>query len=116
MIFTVERIGNQGKSWFARCCCDLHENAQIVMPGKKADVAHAIQDECRAFFFDCPRSKQGDFIQCDLLEELKNGLIFSPKHESKCKKLAVPHTVVCVNETPDMSKLSSDMCSITILS
>lgn len=69
--FIVDHTGNQGKSWFCRYYCDRHDNAQIIVPGKKADMARVIREDCRVFFFDCPRSKQGEFIQYDLLEELK---------------------------------------------
>ncbi|MGL5936514.1 MAG: hypothetical protein ACRCZI_12950 [Cetobacterium sp.] len=115
IIFIVDRTGNQGKSWFARYYCDLHENAQIIVPGKKADMSYVVDESCRVFFLDCPRSKQGEFIQYDFLEELKNGFIFSPKYESRIKKLNPPHVVVLMNEFPDMSKLSGDRYSITTL-
>lgn len=115
IIFIVDAAGNQGKSWFARYFCDLHETAQIIIPGKKADMALVVRQDATVFFFDCPRSKQGDFIQYDFLEELKNGYIFSPKYESKIKRLAVPHVVVLMNEAPVMDKLSSDRYSVTIL-
>lgn len=113
--FVVDIGGNQGKSWFARYYTDLHDNAQIIIPGKKADMALVVDETMKVFFFDCPRSKQGDFIQYDFLEELKNGLIFSPKYNSKCKKLATPHVVVLMNEYPDMTKLSSDRYSVKVL-
>lgn len=87
----------------------------IIVPGKKADMAYVVQEECRVFFLDCPRSKQGDFIQYDFIEELKNGYVFSPKYESRIKKLKTPHIVVLMNEQPDMSKLSMDRYSITNL-
>jgi hypothetical protein len=108
IVFIIDRSGNQGKSWFARYYCDMHENAQIIIPGKKADMAYTILDDKRVFFLDCPRSKQGDFIQYDFLEELKNGYVFSPKYESQVKKLKTPHVVVLMNENPDESKLSAD--------
>lgn len=115
IIFIVDRTGNQGKSWFARYYCDLHDNAQIIVPGKKADMAYVAREDCKVFFFDCPRSKQGDFIQYDFLEELKNGYFFSPKYESRVKKIATPHIVVLMNEKPDMTKLSSDRYNVKIL-
>lgn len=115
IIFIVDITGNQGKSWFCRYYSDLHENAQIMVPGKKADMAYVVRDDCRVFFLDCPRSKQGDFIQYDFLEELKNGYIFSPKYESAIKKFKTPHVVVCMNERPCMEKLSNDRYSVTIL-
>ena len=114
VIFVVDKIGNQGKSWFARYYEDLHENAQIIVPGKKADMAFTVKDK-RVFFIDCPRSKQGDFIQYDFLEELKNGYVFSPKYESVVKKFRIPHVVVLMNELPDMTKLSEDRYKIISL-
>lgn len=115
IIFVVDRVGNQGKSWFARYFCDLHDNAQIIIPGKKADMAYVAREDVRVFFFDTPRSKQGEFIQYDFLEELKNGYFFSPKYESRIKKIKTPHIVVCMNEYPDMEKLSQDRYKIIAL-
>lgn len=115
IMFVIDLVGDKGKSWFARYYCDLHENAQIIVPGKKADMSYVVSEDCRVFFLDCPRSKQGDFIQYDFLEELKNGYVFSPKYESKIKKLSTPHVVVMMNELPCMEKLSADRYSITTL-
>lgn len=115
IVFVVDAIGNSGKSWFARYFCDYHGNGQIIVPGKKADMALTIDETKKVFFFDCPRSKQGDFIQYDFLEELKNGLILSPKYESKMKRLETPHVIVLMNERPDESKLSSDRYHIITL-
>jgi hypothetical protein len=115
ILFVVDRVGDKGKSWFARYYCDLHENAQIIVPGKKADMAYIVGEDTRVFFMDCPRSKQGDYIQYDFLEELKNGYIFSGKYESRTKKFKQPHVVVLMNETPDMEKLSTDRYKLTIL-
>lgn len=115
IIFIVDIEGNKGKSWFARYYQDHHENVQIIVPGKKADMAYVVNTTTRVFFFDCPRSKQGDFIQYDFLEEVKNGFIFSGKYESTIKKFDVPHIVVMMNEMPDEMKLSRDRYSIKSL-
>jgi hypothetical protein len=112
IIFVVDEIGDKGKSWFARYYCDVHENAQIIVPGKKADMAYTINEENRVFFLDCPRSKQGDFIQYDFLEELKNGYVFSGKYESRNKVMNIPHVVVLMNEQPERGKLSEDRYKI----
>lgn len=113
--FVVDINGNQGKSWFARRYCDLHPNAQIIVPGKKADMAYVVDETNRVFFLDCPRSKQGDYIQYDFLEELKNGYVFSSKYESEIKAMAYPHVVVLMNEHPAPDKLSSDRYNIIVL-
>lgn len=115
IMFFVDKTGNHGKSWFCRYYCDQKENAQILHPGKKADMAYVVREDIRVFFLDCPRSKQGDFIQYDFLEELKNGHVFSSKYESVIKKFKTPHIVVMMNEKPCMEKLSSDRYDITIL-
>ena len=109
IIFVVDTRGNTGKSWFFRYYEQNHEdNCQIILPGKKADMAHVLQVCKRVYMFDCPRSKQGEFIQYDFLEEVKNGNVFSGKYESKNKRFETPHVVVAMNEMPDMDKLSMD--------
>ena len=110
--FVVDRKGNQGKSWFCRYYNDHNDDSQILDPGKKADMAYIVREDVRVFFLDCPRSKQGDFILYDFLEELKNGHIFSSKYESVIKKFPTPHIVVCMNEYPDMTKLSRDRYNV----
>jgi len=112
ILFVVDFTGNQGKSWFCRYYTDLHDNAQIIVPGKKADMAFVLEENKRVYLFDAPRAKQGDFIQYDFLEEVKNGMVFSPKYESVLKKFNTPHVVVMMNEEPDMSKLSNDRYNI----
>lgn len=67
-------------------------------------------------FVDAPRSKQGEFIQYDFLEDVKNGYVFSTKYESRVKTLDNVHVVVNMNETPDMSKLSADRYHIIDIS
>ena len=109
IVFIVDRTGNQGKSWFSKYYCQNHEEkTQIILPGKKVDMAHATDEDKKIFFFDCPRSKQGEYIQYDFLEELKNGYFFSPKFDSRFKQLPTPQIVVMMNESPGMDKLSSD--------
>lgn len=112
IVFVVDYVGNKGKSWFARYYCDNHESATIILPGKKADMAYVVDDSCRTFFIDAPRSKQGEYIQYDFLEELKNGFVFSSKYESAIKRFKTPHVVVLMNEEPSPDKLSADRYKI----
>lgn len=113
--FVVDVRGNAGKSWFVDYFSSLHERVLTILPGKKADMIYAFAT-CgftpRVIFVDCPRSKQGDYIQYDFLEELKNGRIFNSKYESSMLRFEPPHVVVCMNEKPDMSKLSEDRYDI----
>lgn len=113
--FVVDLVGNTGKTWFAHYYKSCHDNVQILLPGKKADLAYCIESTSRVIFLDAPRCKQTDFILYDFLEELKNGYIFSGKYESRFKTLGKVHVVVLMNEYPDMAKLSQDRYNIITL-
>jgi len=113
--FVVDTVGNSGKTWFAQWYCSHNDCAQIIIPGKKADMAYCLDSSKTIFFVDSPRSKQGEYIQYDFLEEVKNGFVFSPKYESRVKRLAKNHIFVFMNEHPDMTKLSADRYNIIVV-
>lgn len=110
IMFIVDRLGNAGKSWFFDYYEYLHPNTtQVIIPGKKADMAFYLDNFKRVIFFDCPRSNQGECIQYGFLEQIKNGRVASGKYESRVKRFQhTPHVVVAMNESPDMFKLSED--------
>lgn len=108
IIFVVDITGNAGKTWFAHYCSQKLDFCQVLLPGKKQDMAYALRVDSKILFIDAPRSKQGEYIQYDFLEEVKNGFVFSPKYESRIKTLNRLHLVVLMNEMPDMTKLSED--------
>lgn len=110
--FVVDIIGNSGKTWFAHYYASLHDDVQVLPPGKKADMAFALNPTIRVLFIDAPRSKQGEFIQYDFLEDVKNGYVFSTKYESRVKTLSRVHVCVLMNELPDRNKLSADRYDI----
>jgi len=115
IVFLVDPVGNSGKTWFSHYYASLHDNVQVMQPGKKADMAYALKENIRVLFIDAPRSKQGEFLQYDFLEDCKNGYVFSPKYESRVKQLDKLHLVVNMNESPDMTKLSLDRYSIVTI-
>lgn len=108
IFFIVDPVGNAGKSWFGHYYTYMHENSQVLLPGKKADMSYALDPLIRVLFIDAPRSKQGEFIQYDFLEDVKNGYVFCSKYESRVKTMSACHVVVFMNEEPDLNKLSSD--------
>jgi len=112
IIFLVDTVGNTGKSWFSHWYTQNVPKCQVLLPGKKADMAFALDTTIRVLFVDAPRSKQGDFIQYDFLEDVKNGYVFSTKYESRVKTLSKVHVVVNMNEEPDHTKLSEDRIRI----
>lgn len=113
--FVVDTDGNKGKSWFAHWYASLNTHTQVLQPGKKADMAHCLDESCFVFIFDAPRSKQGEYIQYDFLEDIKNGYVFSPKYESRVKMIRKAHVVVMMNEEPDMTKLSADRYDVRFI-
>lgn len=113
--FVVDFDGNSGKTWFSRFYSRLHPETLLIQPGKKADITYILSQTFprpSVVFFDCPRSKNAEFIHYDLLEEIKNGRIQSGKYQSLIFEFTVPHVVVFMNEEPDMTKLSIDRYDI----
>lgn len=113
--FIVDLKGNGGKTWFGHYWCSIHERCQVLTPGKKADMVFALQHDLRVLFVDAPRSKQGEYLQYDFLEEVKNGFVLSSKYESYVKTYGLMHVVVFMNEEPDMTKLSEDRYRLTFI-
>ncbi|ALE29693.1 replication associated protein [Lake Sarah-associated circular virus-28] len=107
--FIIDELGNSGKSWYATYYKWNHpETTQIFRPKKVADMAYELNERVRVVFMDCARAKAGEYLQYDFLEEIKDGMVFSPKYESRTKYLSNCHVVVLMNEQPDMTKLSQD--------
>jgi len=117
--FIVDKSGNGGKSWFTRYYELAYGRSLTILPGKKADMIYTfmslLKADTKVIFIDAPRSKQGEFIQYDFLEELKNGRVMNTKYESRMIEFAIPHVVVMMNENPDQTKLSCDRYRITEL-
>ncbi|AIF71512.1 replication-associated protein [McMurdo Ice Shelf pond-associated circular DNA virus-5] len=108
IIFVVDEVGNQGKTWFAKKYCRAHEDAQFLEPGKKADMAYALNTDLRVLFLNVTR-QQVEHLQYSFLEAVKDGSVWSPKYESRTKHLTqIPHIVVMMNQDPDFQLLSKD--------
>ena len=110
----VDRTGAAGKSFFARFM--FLKYSILLANGRKTDVYHQVAkrfeggDECSPFkmvIVDAARS-QFEYLNYSVLEELKNGIIFSGKYEGGTFAFPIPHVVVFANEHPDKTKLSND--------
>jgi len=64
-------------------------------------------DRCNTVIFDVPRDN-GNKISYKSVESIKNGMIYSPKYESKYKLFNSPHIIIFANEPPQLEKLSID--------
>ena len=109
VIWYNDPIGHTGKTFMSKYLT-LYKNAIRLENGKSADIKFAYQGERIVIFYLC--RSQMDHFNYEALESMKNGLIFSPKYESKTKIFDIPHVLVFANWLPDQSKLSEDRWNI----
>lgn len=107
VIFIVDEVGNQGKSYLAKKYVREHPDAKMMRPGKHADMAYLLELGTRVLFLDCTRT-QVEYMPYTFLEELKDGYVQSTKYECTAKTFGRMHVVVLMNQFPDMEKLSDD--------
>lgn len=114
--FFVDRDGGFGKSWFCGYVYSRLDGVQLLGPGRRDDLAHAVCVRSRIFLFNIPRG-QLEYLNYGLLEMLKDRMVLSPKYESQMKILTtIPHVIVFTNEEPDMTKMTEDRYNIEYLS
>lgn len=111
--FVVDHQGNQGKTWFAKQYVKSHVDSQYMEPGKKADMAYALQENIRVLFLNVTRTSDSDKTDkheylYSFIEAVKDGMVFSPKYESRTKFLGKVHVVVMMNKEPNRDLLSHD--------
>lgn len=100
IIFVVDTVGGEGKTWFCRKYMTDHDDVQVLSIGKRDDLAHAVDITKRVFLFNIPRG-QLQYMQFGVLESIKDRIVFSPKYKSTTKMLLhKPHVVVFTNEDP----------------
>lgn len=108
-----EEKGNVGKSDFAKHL--FLKKKAYVLGGKAGDMAYAIGEalvenpHLDTVIIDIPRCVE--HISYNGIEQVKNGLVFSPKYESKCIAFNRPHIIIFANVQPDSEmykKFSTD--------
>jgi len=114
IIFVIDKQGGQGKTWFAKHYCKLHSDAQYMEPAKKVDMAYALLNTIRVLFLNITRTTESDKQDYlySFIESVKDGMVFSPKYESRMKYLGKVHVVVMMNQDPNMELLSNDRYSL----
>lgn len=98
LIWIYDKIGDAGKSELAS---HLEDQLGFVLlkNGKTADIAHRWNGE--NIVFDLSRTTEGQ-LNWQVMEDLKNGRVFSGKYESKSKKFPRPHLLIFSNYKPQM--------------
>lgn len=105
-------IGNQGKSYIADVLKQKH-GAFVTTGGKTADIAYAYEYQ-PIVVFDMSKGRQ-DAMNYEILENFKNGRIFSTKYESVVKRTNRNHVIVLANFEPDYSALNKDRWDVLVL-
>lgn len=107
VIWFTDVIGNTGKTWMSRyLLATLRENCIRLENSKSDNIKYAYNGE-RVVIFDFSRS-QADHVNYEVIESVKNGIMFSGKYESCSKTFDIPHVVIFANFEPDLTKLSAD--------
>jgi len=112
VLWIIDRIGNAGKSFLSLYLGTIH-NAFEITSGKTSDIAYAYNFE-KIVVFDFVRQKQ-DYVNYGVIEDFKNGRIFSPKYESHTIRFEPAKVIVFSNWEPDQKMLSHDRWDIVRL-
>ncbi|VDI54859.1 Hypothetical predicted protein [Mytilus galloprovincialis] len=105
VLWIYDAVGGEGKTFLAKYI-QLYRDCICLESGKKTDLAHCFTNE-KYVLFDYTRSMV-ETINYSIVENFKNGFLFSGKYDSKVKKFD-PCKVCCFsNFCPDKSKLSED--------
>lgn len=107
--FVVDPLGGAGKSMFCRYQLTTYPNeTQVLKLGKRDDLSYALDESKRVFLFDIPRLGMALF-QYNVVEQIKDQIVFSTKYQTRSKVLHHPaHVVVFCNEQPDMNAMTGD--------
>lgn len=113
IIWFFDENGNQGKTWISKHIVANMEAARFTNASSK-DIAHAYKGE-KIVIMDFSRSNE-ERINYSILENLKDGMIFSPKYDSRSKYFSSPWVIVMANFMPNTSACSKDRWEIHTLS
>ena len=90
MIWYVDDVGNSGKTYLVtEGKCMRYEN------GKSADVKYAYNGQ-ETVIFDLSHSQE-THVNYEVIESIKNGVVFSTKYTLEMKVFKTPHVVIRAN-------------------
>jgi hypothetical protein len=105
--WVYDSVGNNGKSFFVRHMMTMFpDDTFFNTGGKTSDIAYAYNGQ-KYVFFDYAREK-ADSVNYQVMEQFKNGMMFSTKYNSIQKVFNIPHVVVMANFKPEQGKFSMD--------
>lgn len=102
-------IGNTGKTFLSKHLI-ASQGAIRFTNGRTNDIAYAYKNN-PIVVFDFARTCE-ERINYQIIEDLKNGMIFSSKYESQCKIFTPPKIVIMANFAPNTTAMSADRWDI----
>lgn len=112
ILFIVGEMGNEGKSYFADYLVST-KNALKLTTTKRVECAFLYTYE-PIVVFDMVRHDQ-DFINYGTMEMFKGSTFISTKYKCKVKYTNSCKVIVVMNQSPDLTKLSSDRYDVMTL-
>ncbi len=113
-----EEEGNVGKSFLAKYLVMKYQ--AIIADGKKDNIFNQIKlwidnhkddEDPKVIILDIPRHSR-DYVNYGVIEQIKNGMIYSGKYEGGVCLFESPHIIVFSNSMPLESKFSVDRWNI----
>lgn len=114
IVWVYGEKGAEGKTTFAKWYIMTEKNKKCIYlnSGKTADLMYACSNiQPDVVFIDVART-QMDRFNYQAIEQIKNGIFFSGKYESKMVILNSPHVVIFANAPPNTEALSKDRWNI----
>lgn len=105
IVWICDYEGGKGKSYLSKHIVDAYMGF-YCNGGKGTDIVYGYQGN-KVVVFDYVRDAQ-DYVNYGVLEQLKNGCLYSTKYQSGMKRFNVPHIIVFANFMPDQTKMSKD--------
>lgn len=106
--------GGAGKTEFVKHMLLSRDDVFACRNAKSADIACAIKNHPKIVLMDLPRTIEG-YVNYNIIEQLKDGMVFSSKYKSGMIVFNRPHIVVLANFKPDTATISADRWRIVEL-
>lgn len=109
ILWYYDAVGNKGKTYMSKHLVDAY-GAFYCNGGKGADLVYAYSGQ-PVIIFDYVRDAS-EYVNYGVIEQIKNGILFSSKYESGMKRFNTPHIIVMANFLPLSTKWSRDRYNV----
>lgn len=119
--WVFDEAGCAGKTTFAKHLCIKRPNEILYVTGKSADIRYGVtqflsneDNDLYVVLIGLTRSVE-NFVSYEGIEQVKDGLFYNTKYESKMVTYNCPHVIVFANFEPDYNKLTEDRWNMIVI-